>query len=130
DEDVENVYDELANLFHSTQASGSSSTFTVVADHCPKKVSAPSTVVTPIVITPNIEKTHDGFQTVGKKKKNGKSKSTNGGQASGHLVKQTVRYVPKATTSEANKGVSYLVSTSKSPSMSKNQPPKVIVPSS
>nr|GEX52137.1 copia protein [Tanacetum cinerariifolium] len=99
-------------------------------DHFPKKVSAPSTVVTPIVITPNIKKTHDGFQTVGKKKKKGKSKSTNGGQASGHLVKQTVRYEPKATTSEANKGVSNLVSTSKSPSMSKNQPPKVIVPSS
>ncbi|GJR30162.1 integrase, catalytic region, zinc finger, CCHC-type containing protein [Tanacetum coccineum] len=49
-----------------------------VLDHFPKKVSVPSTVVTPIVVTLNVEKTHDGFQTVGKKKK-GKSKSTNGG---------------------------------------------------
>nr|GEY66601.1 hypothetical protein [Tanacetum cinerariifolium] len=95
--------------------------------HFPKKVSPPSTVVTPIIITPNVEKTHDGFETVGKKKKKDKSKSTNGGQVGGHSVIQTVRYEPKATTSVANKGVFNLVSRSKSPSMSKNQPPKVTV---
>nr|GEU56230.1 hypothetical protein [Tanacetum cinerariifolium] len=43
-----------------------------VLDHCPQKVSVPSTVVTLIivtliVVTPNVEKTHDGFQTVGKR---------------------------------------------------------------
>ncbi|GKB47533.1 zinc knuckle CX2CX4HX4C containing protein [Tanacetum coccineum] len=40
------------------------------------------------VVTPNAEKTNDGFQTVGKKKKRkGKSKSTNGGQFTGPSVK-------------------------------------------
>nr|GEV19585.1 hypothetical protein [Tanacetum cinerariifolium] len=52
-------------------------------------VSIPITVVTPNVPTPTVEMTNDGFQTVGKKKKNGKSKSTNSGQ----LVNQP----PKAT---------------------------------
>ncbi|GKC24432.1 hypothetical protein Tco_1026582, partial [Tanacetum coccineum] len=38
-------------------------------------------VTTSNVITPTVEKTNDGFQTVGKKKKRkGKFKSTNGGQ--------------------------------------------------
>ncbi|GJU27727.1 zinc knuckle CX2CX4HX4C containing protein [Tanacetum coccineum] len=96
-----------------------------VLDHYAKKVLVPS-----IVVTPNVEKTHDGFQTVGKKKKKGKSKSTNGGQFGGHSVKQTVRFEPKATTSVPKKRVSNLVGTSKSPSMSKNKPPKVTVPSS
>ncbi|GJR42407.1 zinc knuckle CX2CX4HX4C containing protein [Tanacetum coccineum] len=85
-----------------------------VQDHCPKKVSVSPTFVTLTVITPNVE--HD--QTVGK------SKSTNGGQS----VKQTVRYEPKATTSMPKKGVSNLGNMSKA--MSKNQPPKIIFPSS
>ncbi|GKC80856.1 zinc knuckle CX2CX4HX4C containing protein [Tanacetum coccineum] len=50
-----------------------------VHDHCPKKVSSPPTIVTSNVVTPTGKKTNDGFQTVGKKKKKGKSKSTNGG---------------------------------------------------
>ncbi|GJY23017.1 zinc knuckle CX2CX4HX4C containing protein [Tanacetum coccineum] len=54
-----------------------------VPDHCPKKVS-----ITPIVDTPIVEKTNDGFQTVRKKKKNGKSKSNNGVQFGGQSVKQ------------------------------------------
>ncbi|GJX92363.1 hypothetical protein Tco_0345689 [Tanacetum coccineum] len=62
-----------------------------------KTVSIPITVVTPVVPAPIVEMTNDGFQTVGKKKK-GKSKSINGGQIGGHLVKQNVRYEPKATT--------------------------------
>ncbi|GJW76326.1 retrovirus-related pol polyprotein from transposon TNT 1-94 [Tanacetum coccineum] len=86
--------------------------------HAGKNVSVPPTIVTPIVVTPNSEKTNDGVQTVGKKKKKGKSKSTNGGQFCVHLVKQSVRYEPKATISIPNKGVS------------NSQPPKVIVPSS
>ncbi|GJS18801.1 hypothetical protein Tco_0413273 [Tanacetum coccineum] len=102
----------------------------LVLNHYPKKVPVPPTVVTPIVVTPNVEKTQDGFQTMGKKKKKGKSKSINGGQFVGHSIKQTFRYEPKATTSEPKKGVSKLVSMSKFPSMLKNQPPKVIVPSS
>ncbi|GJV46924.1 zinc knuckle CX2CX4HX4C containing protein [Tanacetum coccineum] len=76
-----------------------------VKDHCPKKVSITPFVVTSNVATPSVEKTNDGFQTVGiKKKKNGKSKSTNGGQFGGHPVKQTVRYEPKATTNAPKKG--------------------------
>ncbi|GKF60656.1 zinc knuckle CX2CX4HX4C containing protein, partial [Tanacetum coccineum] len=51
-----------------------------VHDHCPKKVVSPHIVTTSNVVTPIVEKTNNGFQTVGKKKKRkGKSKSTNGG---------------------------------------------------
>ncbi|GJY99640.1 zinc knuckle CX2CX4HX4C containing protein, partial [Tanacetum coccineum] len=71
-----------------------------VHDYCPKKVVSPPIVATSNVVTPNVEKTNDGFQTVGKKKKRkGKSKSTNGGQFTGPSVKHNVRYEPKATTS-------------------------------
>ncbi|GKE42309.1 hypothetical protein Tco_1469593 [Tanacetum coccineum] len=76
----------------------------LIEDHCPKKVSITPFVVTSNVATPFVEKTNDGFQTVGIKKKNGKSKSTNGGQFGGHPVKQTVRYEPKATTNAPKKG--------------------------
>ncbi|GJV26130.1 hypothetical protein Tco_1378825 [Tanacetum coccineum] len=50
------------------------------------------TVVTPNVSTHTVEMTNDGFQTVGKKKKKGKSKSTNSGQIGGHSNQP-----PKAT---------------------------------
>ncbi|GKC69630.1 hypothetical protein Tco_1115513 [Tanacetum coccineum] len=67
-----------------------------VHDHCLKKVVSPPIVTTSTAVTPTIEKSNDGFQMVGKKKKRkGKSKSTNGGQFAGPLVKQTVRYEPK-----------------------------------
>ncbi|GJU55054.1 zinc knuckle CX2CX4HX4C containing protein [Tanacetum coccineum] len=57
-----------------------------VHDYCPKKVASPPIVATSNVVTPNVEKTNDGFQTVGKKKKRkGKSKSTNGGQSTGKI---------------------------------------------
>nr|GEX53836.1 zinc knuckle CX2CX4HX4C [Tanacetum cinerariifolium] len=57
------------------------------------------------VVTLTIEKTNNGFKMVGKKKKRkGKSKSTNGGQFVGPSIKQNVRYEPKATTSASNKG--------------------------
>nr|GEW02498.1 hypothetical protein [Tanacetum cinerariifolium] len=42
-----------------------------------KMVSVPSRIVIPSVVTHNTEKTNDGFQIVDKKKKKGKSKSTN-----------------------------------------------------
>ncbi|GKG18288.1 hypothetical protein Tco_0372586, partial [Tanacetum coccineum] len=43
-------------------------------------LASPPIVATSNVVTPNAEKTNDGFQTVGKKKKRkGKTKSTNGG---------------------------------------------------
>ncbi|GJZ54120.1 zinc knuckle CX2CX4HX4C containing protein [Tanacetum coccineum] len=75
-----------------------------VHDYCPKKVVSPPIVATSNVVTPNAEKTNDGFQMVGKKKKRkGKSKSTNGDQFAGSSVKQTVRYEPKATTSVPKK---------------------------
>ncbi|GJZ22211.1 hypothetical protein Tco_0559250 [Tanacetum coccineum] len=71
-----------------------------VHDHCPKKVVSPPIVTTSNVVTPNVEKSTDGFQTMGKKKKRkGKSKSNNGGS-----VKQTIRYEPKVTTSAPKKG--------------------------
>nr|GFB92475.1 hypothetical protein [Tanacetum cinerariifolium] len=55
--------------------------FCHVHDHCSKKVVSPPIVTTSNVVTPTVEKTNDGFQTVGKKKKRkGKSMSTNGGQ--------------------------------------------------
>ncbi|GJS52820.1 hypothetical protein Tco_0626182 [Tanacetum coccineum] len=67
-----------------------------VHDHCLKKVVSPPIVTTSTAVTPTIEKLNDGFQMVGKKKKRkGKSKSTNDGQFAGPLVKQTVIYEPK-----------------------------------
>nr|GEV08342.1 hypothetical protein [Tanacetum cinerariifolium] len=62
-----------------------------VHDHFLKKISSPPTLVTLNFITHTIEKTNDGFQMVGKKKKKSKSKSTNGGQFGGPSVKQSVR---------------------------------------
>ncbi|GJR42461.1 zinc knuckle CX2CX4HX4C containing protein [Tanacetum coccineum] len=65
---------------------------------------SPSIVTTSNVVTPTIEKTNDGFQTVGKKKKRKcKSKSTNGGQFTGLSVKQNVRYEPKTTGNSSKK---------------------------
>ncbi|GJU44478.1 zinc knuckle CX2CX4HX4C containing protein [Tanacetum coccineum] len=50
-----------------------------VHDYCLNKMVSPPIVATSNVVTPNAEKTNDGFQTVGKtKKRKGKSKSTNG----------------------------------------------------
>ncbi|GJV29291.1 zinc knuckle CX2CX4HX4C containing protein [Tanacetum coccineum] len=47
-----------------------------VHDHCPKKVVSPPIVTTSNVVTPTVEKTNDGFQMVGKKKKSkGRSSS-------------------------------------------------------
>nr|GEV00535.1 hypothetical protein [Tanacetum cinerariifolium] len=77
-------------------------------------------VTTSNVVTPIVEKTNDGYQTVGKKKKmKGKSKSTNGGQFVGPSVKQNVRYEPKTTTSAPNKGVTNVGNASQSASMLK-----------
>ncbi|GKD62790.1 hypothetical protein Tco_1300299, partial [Tanacetum coccineum] len=62
----------------------------------------------------------DGFQTVGKKKKRkGKSKSTNVGQFAGPSIKPNVRYEPKAITSAPKKGATNKGNASKSPTMSK-----------
>nr|GFB36281.1 hypothetical protein [Tanacetum cinerariifolium] len=52
-------------------------------------------------------------------KKKAKSKSTNGGQFSGHWVKQTVRYEPKETTSAPKKRATNVGNASKSSSMLK-----------
>ncbi|GJR43014.1 zinc knuckle CX2CX4HX4C containing protein [Tanacetum coccineum] len=91
-----------------------------VHDYCPKKVVSPPIVATSNVVTPNAEKSNDGFQTVGKKKKRkGKSKSTNGGQLTGPSVKHNVRYEPKATTSAPKKGTAYVGYTSQSRPMLK-----------
>ncbi|GJW92952.1 zinc knuckle CX2CX4HX4C containing protein [Tanacetum coccineum] len=53
------------------------------------------------------------------KKRKGKSKSTNGGQFTGHSVKHNVRYEPKATTSAPKKGTTYVGYTSQSTPMLK-----------
>nr|GEV56157.1 hypothetical protein [Tanacetum cinerariifolium] len=62
----------------------------------------------------------DGFtkETIRKKKK-GKSKSTNDGQFTGPSVKKNVRYEPKATTIAPKKGATYVDNTSQSSSMLK-----------
>nr|GFA03091.1 zinc knuckle CX2CX4HX4C [Tanacetum cinerariifolium] len=91
-----------------------------VHDHCSKKVVSPPILTTSNVVTPTVEKTNDGFQTVGKNKKmKGKSKSTNGGQFAGPSVKQNVRYEPKANESAPKKGVTNVGNTSLSSSMLK-----------
>ncbi|GJW68062.1 hypothetical protein Tco_0122486 [Tanacetum coccineum] len=81
-----------------------------------KKLMTPPIVTTFNVITPTIKKTNDGFQMVGKKKKRkGKSKSTN----SDPLVKHNVIYEPKATTTTPKKRATYVGNTSQSSSMLK-----------
>ncbi|GJW16427.1 zinc knuckle CX2CX4HX4C containing protein [Tanacetum coccineum] len=75
-----------------------------VHDQCPKKVVSPPIVTTSNVVTSTIVETNDGFQTVGKKKKKkGKSKSTNVGKFVGTSVNHSVRYEPKAKTSDPKK---------------------------
>ncbi|GJT48465.1 hypothetical protein Tco_0974622 [Tanacetum coccineum] len=91
-----------------------------VHDYCPKKVVSPPIVATSNVVTPNAEKTNDGFQTVGKmKKRKGMSKSTNGSQFTSPSVKHNVRYEPKATTSAPKKGTTYVGYTTQSTPMLK-----------
>ncbi|GKC66712.1 zinc knuckle CX2CX4HX4C containing protein [Tanacetum coccineum] len=93
-----------------------------IHDQCSKKVVCHPIATTSNVVTPTIMKTNDGFQTVGKKKKKniGKSKSTNGGQFVGPLVKQTVTYEPKAPTSAPKKGTNTLGTAANSSSKLKN----------
>ncbi|GJW52270.1 hypothetical protein Tco_0093621 [Tanacetum coccineum] len=80
--------------------------------------------------TIRVEKTNDGFQTVGKKKKRkGKSKSTNGGQFTGLLVKHNVRYEPKATTRAPKKGITYVGYTSQSTPIKEEEVKKMKTPS-
>nr|GEX69157.1 hypothetical protein [Tanacetum cinerariifolium] len=70
----------------------------------------------PVFISVNISIPH---KVVKKKKRKGKSKSTNGGQFVSMSVKQNVRYKPKATTSAPKKGVTNVGNTSQSSSMLK-----------
>nr|GEZ52445.1 zinc knuckle CX2CX4HX4C [Tanacetum cinerariifolium] len=94
--------------------------FDHVHDHCSKKMVSPSIVSTSNVVAPTVEKSNDGFQMVRKKKKRkGKSKSTNGGQFTGLSIKQTVRYEPKANTSAPKKGATNVSNPSKSSFMLK-----------
>ncbi|GKB24410.1 zinc knuckle CX2CX4HX4C containing protein [Tanacetum coccineum] len=83
-------------------------------------VVSPPIVTTSNFVTPTVE-TNDGFKMVSKKKKRkGKSKSTNGGQFAGLSVKQNVRYEPKATTSAPKKGATNVGNPFTSSSMLKN----------
>ncbi|GKB47953.1 zinc knuckle CX2CX4HX4C containing protein [Tanacetum coccineum] len=80
----------------------------------------PPIVNTSNVVTPTVEKTNDSFQMASKKKKRkGKSKSTNGGQFAGLSVKQNIRYEPKAITSAPKKGATNVSNPSTSSSMLK-----------
>nr|GEX44037.1 hypothetical protein [Tanacetum cinerariifolium] len=91
-----------------------------VQGHCLKKVSKTPSVVTSNVATLIVEKTNNGFQTVGKnKKKKGKSKSTNDCLFGGQPVKKTIRYEPKATTSVPKKGTTNVGNASKLSTMLK-----------
>ncbi|GJS39068.1 hypothetical protein Tco_0564111 [Tanacetum coccineum] len=94
--------------------------FSHIHDYCPKKMVNPPIVTTYNVVAPTVEKSNDGFQTVGKKKKRkGKSKSTNSGLFTGPSVKQTVRYETKPTTIAPKKGSTNVSNPSKSSSMLK-----------
>ncbi|GJX69864.1 zinc knuckle CX2CX4HX4C containing protein [Tanacetum coccineum] len=65
--------------------------FGYVQDHCPKKVVSPLIITTYNVVTPTVEKTNDGFQMVGKKKKRkGKSKSVKGATNVGNASKSSM----------------------------------------
>ncbi|GKD34037.1 zinc knuckle CX2CX4HX4C containing protein [Tanacetum coccineum] len=80
----------------------------------------PPIVTTSNAVAPTVEKFNDGFQTLGKKKKRkGKSKSTNGCQFASPSIKQTVRYEPKATPSAPKKGATNVRNPSKLSSMLK-----------
>ncbi|GKD58979.1 hypothetical protein Tco_1296488, partial [Tanacetum coccineum] len=100
--------------------------FCHIHDYCLKKVLIPTTVVTPNVPNPTLKKTNDRFQTLGKNKKKGKSKSNIVGQIGGHPVKQNVRYEPKVTTSVPKKGATNVGNASQSSSMLKKQPTTTI----
>nr|GEU68052.1 RNA-directed DNA polymerase, eukaryota, reverse transcriptase zinc-binding domain protein [Tanacetum cinerariifolium] len=94
--------------------------FSHVHDHCSKTVVSPAIVITSNVVTPTVEKTNDGFQTVSKKKKKkGKFNSTNGGQFTGPSIKQNIRYEPKALTSAPKKRTTNVGNASNSSSMLK-----------
>ncbi|GJS93807.1 zinc knuckle CX2CX4HX4C containing protein [Tanacetum coccineum] len=96
-------------------------------DYFPKKVLIPnaetSNVITLNVVntstvpTPLVQKTNNGFQMVGKKKKKkGKSKSN----VVGPSIKQNVRYEPKASTSAPKKTTTNVGNVSNSSSLLKN----------
>ncbi|GKG13320.1 hypothetical protein Tco_0350280, partial [Tanacetum coccineum] len=94
-------------------------------DQCPKN----------ITVTPIVEKSNDGFQTVVNRRKNGKtgfnnnSTNRNGVKIGGQSVKPTLKYVPKASVSVLQTRASNVVATSKTsscnaPTISKIQPSK------
>nr|GEW68023.1 zinc knuckle CX2CX4HX4C [Tanacetum cinerariifolium] len=91
-----------------------------VHDQCPKKVVSPSIVATSTIVTPTVELSNNGFQMVGKKKKKGKPKSTNGSQFVRSSVKHNVKYKPKAATSQPKKIATTVGNTSKLSSKSKS----------
>ncbi|GJT44291.1 hypothetical protein Tco_0953006 [Tanacetum coccineum] len=85
----------------------------------PPIVVTPNVVNTFNVVTPTIE--NDGFQAVGKKKKKkGKTKTSNNGQFVGPSIHQNFRYEPKASTS-APKKVANMGNVSISSSLLKNK---------
>ncbi|GJU33083.1 zinc knuckle CX2CX4HX4C containing protein [Tanacetum coccineum] len=84
-----------------------------IHDHCPKKVSSPPTIVTSNVVTLIVDKTNDGFQTVGKKEegyepkvntnapKNGATNASNSSKSSS-LLKTTFTSTKKGNITMSN----------------------------
>ncbi|GJZ31168.1 hypothetical protein Tco_0576215 [Tanacetum coccineum] len=94
--------------------------FCHVHDHFPKKMVSPPIVTTSNVVAPTVEKSNDGFQMVGKKRRVEVNPSLlMVVRFTGPFVKQTVRYEPKATTSAPKKGATNVSNPSKSSSMLK-----------
>ncbi|GKD33161.1 zinc knuckle CX2CX4HX4C containing protein [Tanacetum coccineum] len=94
--------------------------FCHVHDHFPKKMASPPIVTTSYVVAPTVEKSNDGFQTVGKKRRGEVNPSLlMVVRFTGPFVKQTMRYEPKATTSAPKKGATNVSNPSKSSSMLK-----------
>ncbi|GJY84253.1 hypothetical protein Tco_0497629, partial [Tanacetum coccineum] len=88
------------------------------SQHWSTEVVSPPIVSTSNAPTPTDEKSNDGFQTVGKKKKRkGKSKSSNGCQFASPSVQQTIRYEPKETPSAPKKRATNVRNPSKFSSM-------------
>ena len=74
-----------------------------IYEHCTKKEIPPPVVTNANVVTTATMHANDDFQKVSRKKKKGKAQSGIGSQV-GTSVKQSIRYVPKKTTSEPKKG--------------------------
>lgn len=70
-----------------------------IYEHCTIKETIPPVDTTPNVVPPTTMHANDGFHKVSRQKKKGKSQPG----IVGNSIKQSIRYVPKKTTSEPKK---------------------------